>query len=576
MKRTSTGLDILLAILLAGMTYAVFVGVDALERWAAWTQAHEGWDIDGGPAALLGTLVGLVGFAVRRWRKAAADAVTQSRGEADAEAFHQSLLDALETVPVGIVFYDSDDRMAFCNGQFRRLNPAGAGFRGGQTYAENLRRPAELGLIPEAAGHVEEWLGKHLARHQGEAGDFESHIAGIDLLIHEHRTPDGGTLVILEDVTERKRTETALRQSEARLRAIIDNSPASIHLKDTEGRLLVVNKEFERRNRVAAKDALGNTSHDLIPAESADRLRAEEAWVIENRMPRSFERPLKYPDGETGTYLAVKFPVLDASGVLVGIGSISTDVTAQKRVEEQARQLREELAHVDRFRAMGELASGFAHEVNQPLAAINAYASGILKRLRSGEGDRDEFADVMERIAGQAQRAGNIVWRIYRFVRKTPSDRQAMDVNGAIAAAIGMVGSRAEAAGVSIVPNLASGLPSAMADPIQIQQVMLNLFNNAIEAMAEDRARRRLAVATRRAGPAVIEVTVSDTGCGIPPEDRVRLFQPFFTTKTDGMGVGLLVCQTIIEEHEGTLAVASEPGNGTVVTFTLPMVEPRA
>ena len=145
-----------------------------------------------------------------------------------------------------------------------------------------------------------------------------------------------------------------------------------------------------------------------------------------------------------------------------------------------------------------------------------------------------------------------------------------MDVNGAVVAAIGMVESRAEAADVLISQDLATDLPQAMADPIQIQQVMLNLFTNSMEAMSGRSEDRGLAVTTRRAGTAAIEVTVSDTGCGIPPEDRVRLFQPFFTTKADGMGIGLLVCQTIIEEHEGTLAVASEPGNGTVVTFTLP------
>ena len=135
---------------------------------------------------------------------------------------------------------------------------------------------------------------------------------------------------------------------------------------------------------------------------------------------------------------------------------------------------------------------------------------------------------------------------------------------------------RTESAGVAVIQDLASDLPPAMADPIQIQQIMINLFNNAIESMGAGCANRSITLATRRVQAATIEVEVADTGCGIAPENRARLFQPFFTTKADGMGIGLLVCQTIIEEHGGTLKVVSEPGSGTTVTFFLPVAEPRS
>lgn len=533
MRMTSIGRNVVVAVGIAAATYVVVTGGTFLEGWHAWSRVHPALAADQIPAALLAALAGLGWFAFGRWRG-------HARAHADRPkdgAWCRRLVDALETLPVGIALYDDRGQIAFCNGRYRRLAPGGAVKPDGRPGAECL-------------------------------------VAGADLLIHQHRVPDGGTLVVIEDVTERKATEAALRESEARLRAILDNSPASIHLKDRQGRLLVVNKEFERRNRVAAKDALGHSSFDLIPEESADRLRAEESWVIENRMPRSFERPLKYADGETGTYLAVKFPIIDAAGTLTGIGSISTDVTAHRRVEEQARRLREDLAQVGRFHAMGELAAGFAHEVNQPLAAISAYATGILKRLRSGEGTPAELIAIMERLSEQARRAGTIVWRIYRFVRKPPSDKRSVDVNLAIAAAIGTVEARAVAGGVTIDQHLATDLPPVLADAVQIQQVVINLLGNAIEAMGEGQAERRLTVTTRRVGEATVEVEVADTGRGMTPEDRDRLFQPFFTTKADGMGIGLLVCQTIVEEHGGTLEVATEPGRGTAVTFSLPAVVP--
>ena len=374
------------------------------------------------------------------------------------------------------------------------------------------------------------------------------------------------------DVTERKRVEQALRQSESQLRAVLDNSPASIYLKDTDGRFLLFNEEFKRRNGIA-EEAFGKSSRDFLSPESASLIETEEAEVIRNRGPHTYERPLAYPSGMTGTFLTTKFPVINGEGELIGVGSISTDITERKRMEENARRLHAELAQVSRLGTMGELASGFAHELNQPLAAITNYVTGVLRRLRAGEEDVTKFIRVLELVAEQSRRASATISRIRKFIGKETPEKRPICVNQSIQAAIGLIESDLIGARAKLEPQFGSPLPRVLGDPVQIQQVVLNLLKNAVEASKEDGSLMRIVVCSEVSPDGNVTVSVEDDGRGMSEAVRHHLFEPFFTTKETGMGIGLLVCRKIVEEHGGILDIIPLDEDGTRVTFSLPAYE---
>ena len=353
---------------------------------------------------------------------------------------------------------------------------------------------------------------------------------------------------------------------------MLDNSPASIYLKDTDGRFLLVNEAFVRRNSISEEEALGRTSSDFLPQDTARRIEIEEQGVVENRLPQTFERPLIYNSGEGGTFMSTKFPVIDPAGELVGVGSISTDVTERHEMEEQSRRLHAELAHVSRLGTMGELASGFAHELNQPLAAITNYVTGVLRRLRAGDEDVQKFVRVLELVAEQSRRASTTISRIRKFIGKEQTERRPIYVNHSIQAAIGLIESDLIGAKAKLEANFGSAVPRILGDPVQIQQVVLNLLKNSVEAVRDDGTPLRIVVQSEEESDGRVTVSVEDNGRGLSEVVRHHLFEPFFTTKENGMGVGLLVCRKIVEEHGGVLEVTPLE-TGTRVTFSLPPYE---
>jgi two-component system sensor histidine kinase TtrS len=216
------------------------------------------------------------------------------------------------------------------------------------------------------------------------------------------------------------------------------------------------------------------------------------------------------------------------------------------------------------------MAAGFAHELNQPLTAIANYAQGCLRRHRSGAIGADDFAHVLELIAAQAQRAGDVIRRIRRFVQKEPTEIRAVDANAAIREAVELVGGEALRDDVDIQLDLAAGLPLVEADAVQLQQVILNLARNAIEAIGEsEQPGGRLGLATRVAGPTRVEILVTDSGPGIAEAVQKSIFDPFFTTKASGMGMGLPICRSIIESFGGQLSLDAGAAGQTAFRIVL-------
>jgi two-component system sensor kinase FixL len=251
------------------------------------------------------------------------------------------------------------------------------------------------------------------------------------------------------------------------------------------------------------------------------------------------------------------------------------DLTERRAQERRLQELQSELVHVSRLTAMGEMASSIAHELNQPLSAITNYVRGSTTLLNAEEPEIQRVQTALERASEQALRAGDIIKRLREFAAKGETDHSLE--NPAIlleeAAALALFGAKEQ--GVRVSLRCDRTLRPIVVDKVQIQQVALNLIRNAIEAM-ETSDRRELTISVEPGGRDAALFSVSDTGSGIAPEIAERLFQPFMTTKEDGMGVGLSICRTIIEAHGGRIWADANDGGGTIFNFTLPFADLEA
>ena len=253
---------------------------------------------------------------------------------------------------------------------------------------------------------------------------------------------------------------------------------------------------------------------------------------------------------------------------------LSDEIAERERAEDEARQHRKELAQIGAVITMGEMATTLAHELNQPLTVISGSAQFCLDRLRSGTGEREQLLDSVEQVAEQAERANEIVRRVRGFIRKQEPESRAADLNDIIHDIADLLHFDAREHGAALELDLAVPLPQVILDPIQIQQVILNLAHNAMEAMnAVKPSQRRLDIRTSEGPSGVVQVAVHDQGHGIAPEALEKVFDPFFTTRTDGLGMGLAISRSIIEAHGGRLWVTSDGETQTVFRFTLPIAK---
>lgn len=254
--------------------------------------------------------------------------------------------------------------------------------------------------------------------------------------------------------------------------------------------------------------------------------------------------------------------------------ALVTMARQRREAEEKARRLQAELAHVSRITTMGEMATGLAHELNQPLTAISNYLRGSITRLRKTNTATKEVLDAMERAAAESLRAGEVIRRVRSFVRKVEPEKVPVDINATIRETVDLLRPEAQGHDVSIILDLAMDLAPVAADKIQIQQVILNLARNGIEA-ARDNAPvpRQVTISTMPHGEDLVRVTVRDSGSGVPEDLRESIFEPFVTTKGDGLGMGLAICRTIVEAHSGRLELNEDVGPGTAFRFTLPVAE---
>jgi len=299
--------------------------------------------------------------------------------------------------------------------------------------------------------------------------------------------------------------------------------------------------------------------------------------VSQERKPFDFEHRLLMPNGSVKYVRVVGHPsIKDKSGNVEFMGAI-TDMTERKQSEEALEKAQAELAHVTRVATVGELTASIAHEVNQPLAAIVNNANACLSWLTAN--NMEEARASAEMIRADGHRAGEIIGRIRALVKKAPPQKDWLDVNETIREAIALARSELQRNGIALETRLSDNVhyvPLVFADRIQLQQVILNLIMNAVEAMSEmSDGRRQLLIRTDTDESEGIVVAVRDSGPGLKPEDLHRLFTPFYTTKPQGMGLGLAICRSIIESHGGRLWVTANLDRGVAFQFTLPTSRER-
>jgi len=440
-------------------------------------------------------------------------------------------------------------------------------------------------IHPEERPRVAETFSNFIA----EKGDFDMEYRvrrsdGTVRWIHDH-----GVLIrdergrayrvcgIAEDITERKQMEERLRTSEELWRAAFENSPTMYFMIDGAGAIASVNP--------FGAEQLGYTVDELVGRPVLDVLHPDDREDVARNCAACLERL-----GETARWecrkirkdgrmiwvresaRAVRGPT-DEKMLLIA----SEDITDARRGAETLARVQTELAHVTRVSTMGELAASISHEINQPLAAIVANANALVRWLAHDPPEMEEVRQASARIASEGIRAGAIVGRVRALSRRAPPSTEALVINDVVREVLSLIGAEAQKCGVTVEPALASGLPEVLGDRVQLQQVLLNLSVNAIESMSTiGDGPRRLMISSGEDDVGRVQIVVADTGAGLDPGAAQRLFEPFFSTKPRGLGMGLAISRSIVESHGGRIVVAPNAPRGTVFRFSLPAARSTA
>ena len=481
-----------------------------------------------------------------------------------------------ESMPTGMRAIDMRGRITYVNAAFCKM----------------------VGHAPEeligAVAPFPYWSPEDLAQHEqtlkltlaGEAprGGMEAHFRRMngeifDVRIHEAPLVDAGGrqtgwMASIHDITEQRRARAELEASHQRFVTVLDGLDAAVYVASLDAdEILFANKAFKS---IYGYDAVGRNCWQVTSACQPDPAR----FIDAARKLAPHQTPAELHDTElqnrlNGHWYQLRERAIQWVDGRVVRMEVATDITDRMNMEElNSRQL-ERLQQTSRLIAMGEMASSLAHELNQPLSAIANYNMGCVNRLQTNDYRPEELLAAMQKASAQAERAGKIIRRVRDFVKKSEPNRSAVQIAEIIEEVIGFAEIEARKTGARISVSVPTDLPAVYADKIMIEQVVLNLVKNGIEAMRDTpRSERELAISARANGKEFIEVRVADRGHGVLAEQTEKLFAPFYTTKPEGMGMGLNICRSIVEFHHGRLWTVANSGGGSVFSFTLP-VNPR-
>lgn len=397
-------------------------------------------------------------------------------------------------------------------------------------------------------------------------------------------------LLLVRDMRRRLKVENDLAEALAFRKAMEDSLSTGLRARDLDGRITYVNPAFCNMVGMQAHQLLSNPAAPAPywPPELANMYQDRQAYrLANNALPRGgHESVFMRSDGTRFPVLIIEAPLINAQGRHTGWMSAILDLSEQKRAEEISRASQDRLQATARLAMVGEMASLLSHELNQPLAAISSYANGSLNLLQDAQREGSlETAEqrrlagdlemALRRMAEQAGRAGKVIKSVHDFVRRREQRREAVRPLDLLDAVMPLVGLQARKLGVRVMISVEPGCPDVLCDRTMVEQVLLNLARNGMQAMDTPDCRDRVLVlqakrAASNAEQAWVELAVTDVGTGIAADVADQLFTPFFTTKAEGMGLGLSLCRTVVEQHGGHLEFEAQAPKGTVFRFTLP------
>ncbi len=503
------------------------------------------------------------------------DLTERRKLEDRAKAEQTLLMDAIESIEGGAVLFDAEDRFVLCNSTYKEnLKPIKKYLKPGVSYEEILRAYAEKGLNTEAKENAEKYVRERLKRHRKlEPSMVQIVKTGQWFMLREYRMSDGGILLVRTDVTDRKEAEEALRESEQRLKTIIDTVPAIITVKDTEFRYLLSNQYHKELFGLEGKDIIGKTP-DILGKEHGDNMKRLESQVIETGegIPY-YDYSITNSKGKKLDLMVTKAPLRDLSGKIIGTVTSGIDISDFRHAER-------ELAHHNKMESLGYLAGGMAHNLNnmlQPILTLGELTRGNLPK------DSPDYQN-LDIICQAGHRARDLVKRISVFSRQQEMNRQNVDMYEIVREGLSLVQSMIPS-NITIKESLEKNSGQVFGDPAQIQTVILNLVANAVDAMEGETG--DLTVSLSQAfvddSPAnsvpgldkgnYAKLTIADQGLGMDEDTLNQIFDPFFTTKEPdkGTGLGLSSAFGTIYKHGGTIRASSSPDAGTVFDVYLPL-----
>ncbi len=524
------------------------------------------------PAALIAFLTLVAAATLVQLRRHARHRASTEEQLRDAYAFRQAMSESMVT---GLRAIDLEGRITFVNAAFCRMT----GFT--ENELVGIAPPYPY-WPPEEAGQLQRNIDQALAgsapasgfemrimRKNGERFDVRLYFSPLINAIGQQI----GWMASMNDITEPKRARVELERAHERFVTVIDGLDTAVHVADAESNeILFANRAFQN---VFGYNTVGQ---DSVLVTAACRPPPE---MLEHN-PKALDRqslPVEIFDGEIQHALSGHWYHIHERAIRWVDGrtvrvQIAADITDKKHIDEVNLQQQKRLEQTSRLITMGEMASSLAHELNQPLSAIANYCAGCIKRMQSGNFQQDDLLAAMHKASEQAERAGKIIRRMRDMVKKGEPNRQPIALADLVDEARAFADIEAQKAGAHIVVDIPEALPRVVVDRIMIEQVLLNLLKNGIEAMHQLLPeQRRLTIHAEPVDERMLEVAISDRGHGLSALDMEQIFVPFYTTKTDGMGIGLAICRSIIEFHQGRLWAEANPGGGTTFRFTVPLEE---
>ena len=387
-------------------------------------------------------------------------------------------------------------------------------------------------------------------------------------------------VLLAKDTRRRLAAERDLADALAFRKAMEDSLVTGLRARDLQGHITYVNPAFCQMVGFSAEELLGHgVPAPYWPPDRVTEYEQRQAIRLAGNVPprEGFESVFMRKDGTRFPVLVIEAPLINAQGLQTGWMSAFLDISEQRRIEELSRASQERLQATARLATVGEMASLLSHELNQPLAAISSYATGSMNLLRhQGASAPPDLDMALRRIAEQAERAGRVIKSVHDFVRRRDQAREPVAARALLEAIMPLVTLQARKLGVRVITDIEPGLPEVLCDRTMVEQVLLNLARNGMQAMEPcELAQRVLRIEARKAASndssGWLEWRVIDHGPGIPKEVSEQLFTPFFTTKAEGMGLGLSLCRTVVEQHGGYLGFEAQEPRGTIFSFTLPV-----